>query len=68
VEIGDTSSIEEGDEIEINLLEGKVLHIKSGVEFQATKLPEMLIEMLGIGGLEPYLAKKMGIETARDIN
>jgi 3-isopropylmalate dehydratase small subunit len=61
VEMGNTSSIEEGDEIEINLLEGKVRNLTKGTEFESTKLPEHLIEMVSVGGLEAYLAKRMGI-------
>jgi len=61
VEIGDTSTIEEGDEIEIYLLEGKVKNLTRGNEFTSTKLPEHLIDMVSAGGLEAYLAKRMGM-------
>lgn len=61
VEMGDTSSIEEGDEIEIDLLEGKVRNLTKGTQFESTKLPPHLIEMVSVGGLEAYLAKRMGI-------
>lgn len=61
VEMLDTSVIEEGDEIEINLLEGKIINHTNGTEYKGTKLPEHLIEMVKMGGLEPYLAKKLGI-------
>ena len=61
VEMLDTSVIEEGDEIEINLLEGKIINHTKGEEYEGTKLPEHLIEMVKVGGLEPYLAKKLGI-------
>lgn len=61
VEMLDTSAIEEGDEIEINLLEGKIINHSKGTEYKGTKLPEHLIEMVKVGGLEPYLAKKLGI-------
>ena len=63
VEMGDTSSIEEGDEIEINLLEGTVKNITKGTEFSSTKLPEHLVEMVSLGGLEAYLAKRLGISS-----
>lgn len=61
VEMLDTSVIEEGDDIEINLLEGKIINHTKGAEYKGTKLPEHLIEMVKLGGLEPYLAKKLGI-------
>ncbi|PFO05039.1 3-isopropylmalate dehydratase [Bacillus sp. AFS076308] len=61
VEITDTSLIEEGDEIEIDLLAGKIINHTKQTEYKGTKLPEHLIEMVELGGLEPYLAKKLGI-------
>ncbi|HWL13149.1 MAG TPA: 3-isopropylmalate dehydratase [Ureibacillus sp.] len=61
VEMLDTSVIDEGDEIEINLFEGKIINHTKGEEYNGTKLPEHLIEMVKVGGLEPYLAKKLGI-------
>jgi 3-isopropylmalate dehydratase small subunit len=61
VEMLDTTAIEEGDDLEINLFEGKIINHTKGAEYNGTKLPEHLIEMVKIGGLEPYLAKKLGI-------
>ncbi|MED2974101.1 3-isopropylmalate dehydratase [Fictibacillus sp. B-59209] len=62
VEVGNTSSIDEGDEIEIFLLEGKIKNHTKGTEISGTKLPEHLIDMVSAGGLEPYLAKRMGVD------
>ncbi|CAK6481107.1 3-isopropylmalate dehydratase [Peribacillus castrilensis] len=59
VEMKDTSVIQEGDEIEIDLIEGKVMNHTQGTEYQGTKLPEHLIEMVKLGGLEPFLVKKL---------
>lgn len=61
VEMVDTSVIQEGDEIEVDLLAGKIMNNTQGTEYKGTKLPEHLIEMVTLGGLEPYLAKKLGI-------
>ncbi|PLS18581.1 3-isopropylmalate dehydratase [Bacillus sp. M6-12] len=63
VEMGDTSHIDEGDELEINLLEGTVNNITKGTNYDTTKLPEHLVEMVSLGGLEAYLAKRMGISS-----
>jgi len=57
----DTSVIQEGDDLEIDLLIGKVINRSQGTEYKGTKLPEHLIEMVKMGGLEPYLAKKLNI-------
>lgn len=61
VEMADTSLIQEGDEVEIDLLAGKIINHTQEKEYAGTKLPEHLIEMVKLGGLEPYLAKKLGI-------
>ncbi|MBK5502657.1 LeuD/DmdB family oxidoreductase small subunit [Peribacillus sp. TH14] len=61
VEMMDTSVIQEGDEIEVDFLAGKIINQTKGTEYKGTKLPEHLIEMVKLGGLEPYLAKKLGI-------
>ncbi|MEE3956079.1 3-isopropylmalate dehydratase [Peribacillus frigoritolerans] len=61
VEMVNTSVIQEGDEIEIDLLAGRIINHTQGTEYKGTKLPEHLIEMVTLGGLEPYLAKKLGI-------
>ncbi|MDM5214612.1 3-isopropylmalate dehydratase [Peribacillus sp. NJ4] len=61
VEMMDTSVIQEGDEIEVDLLAGKIINHTQGAEYKGTKLPEHLIEMVTAGGLEPYLANKLGI-------
>lgn len=59
VEMNDTSSIQEGDEIEIDLLAGRIINHTQAVEYKGTKLPSHLIEMVELGGLEPYLAKRL---------
>ncbi|OLN22010.1 3-isopropylmalate dehydratase [Domibacillus antri] len=59
VDMKDTSVINEGDEVEVDLLEGRIINHTQGTEYQGTKLPEHLIEMVQLGGLEPYLAKKI---------
>lgn len=61
VEMVNTSVIQEGDEIEVDLLAGRIINHTQGTEYKGTKLPEHLIEMVTLGGLEPYLAKKLGI-------
>jgi 3-isopropylmalate dehydratase small subunit len=59
VEMMDTSVIHEGDKIEIDLFAGKIINHTQKTEHKGTKLPEHLIEMVKLGGLEPYLAKKL---------
>jgi 3-isopropylmalate dehydratase small subunit len=59
VEMIDTSVIQEGDEVEIDLFEGKIINHTQGTEYKGTKLPDHLIEMVKLGGLEAYLAKRL---------
>ncbi|WP_186328634.1 3-isopropylmalate dehydratase [Bacillus sp. X1(2014)] len=61
LDMTNTSNIQEGDIIEINLVAGKIFNHTQGTEYKGTKLPEHLIEMVEIGGLEPFLAKKLNI-------
>ncbi|WP_251551672.1 3-isopropylmalate dehydratase [Neobacillus muris] len=59
VEMEDTSVIKEGEELEIDLLAGRIINHTQTSEYKGTKLPEHLIEMVELGGLEPYLAKRL---------
>ncbi len=61
LELADTSSIQEGDLVEINLIEGSIINHTQGTQYKGTKLPQHLIEMVELGGLEPYLAKRLNI-------
>lgn len=61
IELKDTSAIREGDELEIHLLAGRVRNLTQKVEYETAKLPKHLIEMVQLGGLELYLAKKLGL-------
>jgi 3-isopropylmalate dehydratase small subunit len=61
IELKDTSTIREGDELEIHLLAGRVRNLTQNVEYETAKLPKHLLEMVQLGGLEPYLAKKLGL-------
>lgn len=59
VEISDTSSIEEDDELKIDLSQGKVNNLTKNTEFTTNKLPQHLLELIFMGGLEPYLNKQL---------
>lgn len=63
VELADPTQIQEGDLIEVNLIEGKIINHTQGTEYVGTKLPPHLMEMVELGGLEPYLAKRLNITT-----
>ncbi len=65
---GISEVVEEGDEVEVDLEEGKVrVYDKEGnlkKEFDVPKLPPTLLEILESGGLVPYLKKKMSVSKA----
>lgn len=55
--ICDTDSINDGDELEIDLASGTVKAVTSGKRFSFGKIPEVMLRILGEGGLIPYIQK-----------
>ena len=55
--ICDTDSINDGDELEIDLASGTVKAVTSGKQFTFGKIPEVMLRILGEGGLIPYIQK-----------
>ncbi|MBI4874404.1 MAG: 3-isopropylmalate dehydratase small subunit [Acidobacteria bacterium] len=47
-----------GDELEIDLLTGKIVNLTSGATFDAAPLDPRAVELLEAGGLIPYLKRK----------
>ncbi|MGC8976933.1 MAG: 3-isopropylmalate dehydratase small subunit [Candidatus Ratteibacteria bacterium] len=54
---GDTDKIENGDEIEIYLEEGKIKNITKNIQISTTKIPDFLIKIIKEGGVVNYLKK-----------
>jgi len=54
---GDTSHIQNGDELEINLTTGKINDLTQNFIIQAAPLPEIMIQILEEGGLVSYFKK-----------
>ncbi|MBM4765026.1 3-isopropylmalate dehydratase [Bacillus sp. B15-48] len=59
IEMKETMLVQEGDELEVDLLAGKIINHTQKSEYSGTKLPPHLIEMVELGGLEAYLAKRL---------
>ena len=55
--ICDTDMINDGDELEIDLGAGTIRDITSGDRFTSGKIPEVMLHILGEGGLIPYIQK-----------
>lgn len=50
-------NISNGAVLEVNLLEGTVLDTNTQTLYKATKMPQVMIDILAEGGLVPYLQK-----------
>jgi 3-isopropylmalate dehydratase small subunit len=50
-------NISNGAVVEVNLLEGTVLDTSTGISYKATKMPQVMIDILAEGGLVAYLHK-----------
>ena len=57
-------SINEGDEVEVDLSNGTIKNITTGKTARSVPFPDFLQEIINMGGLMPYVKKKMklGIE------
>jgi 3-isopropylmalate/(R)-2-methylmalate dehydratase small subunit len=55
--ICDTDGINDGDELEIDLAVGTVKDITNGKQFTFGKIPQVMLRILGEGGLIPYIQK-----------
>ena len=53
----DTSEIENGDELEVNVEMGKVKNVTSGKTYTVSPLPPFVMEIIQDGGLIPHLKK-----------
>lgn len=56
-----SKNIEEGDEIEINLDNGKIKNITKKQTYNAAAFPEFMRELINAGGLMEYVKKKIKI-------
>ncbi len=55
--ICDTESINDGDELEVDLKTGKIRDLTSGTELSFSPIPEIMLHILNEGGLIPYIKK-----------
>jgi len=61
LECSDVSrSVEEGDELVVELKEGKVKNKSNNLTLQATQLPDFIMEILDDGGLIEHLRRRIG--------
>jgi 3-isopropylmalate/(R)-2-methylmalate dehydratase small subunit len=55
--ICDTSLINEGDEIQVDLANGTIKDLTNGREMTFSKIPSTMLKILNEGGLLPYIKK-----------
>ncbi|MCX8126307.1 MAG: 3-isopropylmalate dehydratase small subunit [Dehalococcoidia bacterium] len=55
--ICDTDKINQGDELEIDLLSGTVKNLTSGAVMTSGRMPQVMVNILSEGGLVPYIKK-----------
>ncbi len=55
--IADTSEIDEGDELEVDLSSGVIRDVTKGIEIKASPIPDVMIKILETGGLVEYVKK-----------
>ena len=53
----DTDSIDEGDEIKVDLVKGIVQNVTKGKKIKATPLPPVMVKILNDGGLAEHFKK-----------
>jgi len=58
--ICDTDKINDGDELEVDLVVGVVKDITNGNQLKISKMPEVMLHILKEGGLIPYIQKQGG--------
>ena len=55
--ICDTDKIDDGDEVEVNLIDGTIVDLTSSTHVTFSKIPDVMLDILNEGGLIPYIKK-----------
>jgi 3-isopropylmalate dehydratase small subunit len=53
------NEVAEGDELEIDLAEGLIRNLSRGDEYRAEAFPEFMTELMRMGGLAPWVRKRL---------
>jgi 3-isopropylmalate dehydratase small subunit len=48
-----------GDELSVNLADGKIVNATKNISFQANRLPEFILEIINAGGLIEHVKKRL---------
>ncbi len=66
--ICDTESINDNDELEVDLKAGKINDLTTGLELCSSPMPEIMLRILNEGGLIPYIQKYKSFDVKPVIN
>jgi len=58
-----TASIENGDQVDVDLASGRITNITQGSDITGEPVPENLLEIVSAGGLVPYLDQRLNGST-----
>lgn len=64
LECPEAGRIREGDELEVDVVAGEVRDLTQGFTLAATKLPPHIQELIAMGGLVPWLERKLAAKRA----
>lgn len=59
LECAEAPRVREGDELEVQLEEGRIVNLTRGEAYAATRLPAELLELVQAGGLVPWLERQI---------
>jgi len=66
--ICDTESINDGDELEVDLKSGKIIDLTNGAELRSGRMPEIMLRILNEGGLIDYIKKYKSFDVKPAVN
>jgi len=64
-ECADAGRIREGDELEVDVMAGTVGDLTQGLTFASTKLPPHILELIEVGGMIPWLERRLAAKAGR---
>jgi 3-isopropylmalate/(R)-2-methylmalate dehydratase small subunit len=56
--------IQDGDEVEVDPETGKIHNLTRGERYQAKPLPPFMRELIQVGGIIPYVRRRLGLEAS----
>jgi len=62
VEAAIKGSVEEGDELMVDVINGVIENQSKGIKLKGNPLPPLALEIINAGGLTRYIRKKLGLE------